>query len=341
MADQPTITLNSGASMPQLGFGVFKVPDDQATAAVLAAFQAGYRSIDTAAMYRNEEGVGAAIAQSGIPRDELFITTKLNNDGHGHDAALRAFEASRTRLGLDYVDLYLIHWPLPAQDRYVETWQAFEKLQRDGLARSIGVSNFAPAHLQRLFDETDVVPALNQVELHPVPDPGRAARLRRRARDRDRGLVADRPGRRAPDGSGRHLARREVRQDAGADRDPLAPSARQRRHPEVGHAVAHRREHRRLRLRTGRRRRHLDQRAEPRRAHRPGPGAIQPLTLAWSRILLGSGSCLIKRGFWSTRDHNPLLIKQDRRRGRRPPAAHRPVRRGPARSRRRSGRARR
>jgi 2,5-diketo-D-gluconate reductase A len=167
MADQPTITLNSGPSMPQLGLGVFKVPDDQATAAVLAAFEAGYRSIDTAAMYGNEQGVGKAIADSGIPRDELFITTKLNNDGHGHDEALRAFEASRTRLGLDYVDLYLIHWPLPAKDRYVATWQAFEKLQRDGLSRSIGVSNFAPAHLQRLFDETDVVPALNQIELHP------------------------------------------------------------------------------------------------------------------------------------------------------------------------------
>ncbi|HEY8827957.1 MAG TPA: aldo/keto reductase [Jatrophihabitantaceae bacterium] len=167
MADQPTITLNSGTAMPQLGFGVFKVPDDETAAAVSAAFEAGYRAIDTAAMYRNEGGVGKAIADSGIARDELFITTKLNNDGHGTDAALRAFEVSRTRLGLDYVDLYLIHWPLPAQDRYVQTWQAFEKLKRDGLARAIGVSNFKPAHLQRLFDETDVVPALNQVELHP------------------------------------------------------------------------------------------------------------------------------------------------------------------------------
>ena len=167
MADQPTITLNSGTAMPQLGFGVFQVPNDETAAAVTAAFEAGYRAIDTAAMYRNEGGVGKAIADSGIARDELFITTKLNNDGHGTDAALRAFEVSRTRLGLDYVDLYLIHWPLPAQDRYVQTWQAFEKLKRDGLARAIGVSNFKPAHLQRLFDETDVVPALNQVELHP------------------------------------------------------------------------------------------------------------------------------------------------------------------------------
>ncbi|MDQ2749707.1 MAG: aldo/keto reductase [Pseudonocardiales bacterium] len=167
MADQPTITLNNASAIPQLGFGVFQVPDGETTAAVSAAFQAGYRAIDTAAMYGNERGVGTAIAQSGIPRDELFITTKLDNDGHGTDAALRAFESSRSRLGLDYVDLYLIHWPLPAQDRYVDTWRAFEKLQRDGVVRTIGVSNFQPAHLQRLFDETDVVPAINQVELHP------------------------------------------------------------------------------------------------------------------------------------------------------------------------------
>ncbi len=167
MADQPTVRLNNGTAMPQLGFGVFQVPNEETAAAVSAALEVGYRAIDTAAMYRNEEGVAKAIADSGIPRDELFITTKLNNDGHGYDDALRAFEASRTRLGLDYVDLYLIHWPLPAKDRYVDTWRAFEKLQSDGLARSIGVSNFQPAHLQRLFDETDVVPALNQIELHP------------------------------------------------------------------------------------------------------------------------------------------------------------------------------
>jgi 2,5-diketo-D-gluconate reductase A len=167
MTDQPTVTLNSGAAMPQLGFGVFQVPNEQATDAVTEAFAAGYRSIDTAAMYRNEEGVGQAIAASGIPRDELFITTKLNNNAHGRDAALTAFEESRAKLGLEYVDLYLTHWPLPAKDRYVETWRALETLQKDGVVRSIGVSNFQPAHLQRLFDETDVVPALNQVELHP------------------------------------------------------------------------------------------------------------------------------------------------------------------------------
>jgi diketogulonate reductase-like aldo/keto reductase len=167
MADQPRLTLNTGDSVPQLGFGVFKVPLDETAKAVAEALRVGYRLIDTAAMYRNEEGVGQAIADSGIPRDELFITTKLNNDAHGHDNALRAFDESARKLGLDYLDLYLIHWPQPRQDKYVETWKAFEQLHRDGRARAIGVSNFHPHHLQRLLDEADVVPAVNQVELHP------------------------------------------------------------------------------------------------------------------------------------------------------------------------------
>ncbi len=167
MADVPVITLNSGRHMPQLGFGVFKVPLDETQRAVGAALEAGYRSIDTAAMYRNEEGVGAAIAASGLPRDQVFITTKLNNDAHGYDNALAAFEQSRAKLGLDVLDLYLIHWPMPAQNRYVETWQAMIKLRDDGLIRSIGVSNFQPAHLDRLVSETGVTPAVNQIELHP------------------------------------------------------------------------------------------------------------------------------------------------------------------------------
>jgi 2,5-diketo-D-gluconate reductase A len=167
MPEQPTVTLNNGVVMPQLGFGVWQVPDDEAFPAVATALEAGYRSIDTAAMYRNESGVGKAIAGSGIARDELFVTTKLNNDGHGRDVTLRAFEQSRKNLGLDYVDLYLIHWPLPAQDRYVETWQAFETLLRDGVVRAIGVSNFHTPHLQRVIDESGTVPAVNQIELHP------------------------------------------------------------------------------------------------------------------------------------------------------------------------------
>jgi 2,5-diketo-D-gluconate reductase A len=167
MTDQPTVTLNSGDRMPQLGFGVFQVPPAETEAAVTAALRAGYRSIDTAAMYRNEQGVGAAIAASGVDREDIFLTTKLNNNAHGYDQALAAFEASRLALGVEYVDLYLIHWPLPARNRYVETWEALLTLQADGRVRAAGVSNFQPAHLRRLVDETGGTPALNQIELHP------------------------------------------------------------------------------------------------------------------------------------------------------------------------------
>jgi diketogulonate reductase-like aldo/keto reductase len=167
MADVPVVTLNSGQQMPQLGFGVFKVPLDETERAVSTAFEAGYRSIDTAAMYGNEEGVGRALKASGIPRDELFVTTKLNNPAHRAGEAERAVDESLGKLGLDSVDLYLIHWPLPAADRYVETWNALAKICADGRITSIGVSNFQPAHLERLFAESDVVPAVNQVELHP------------------------------------------------------------------------------------------------------------------------------------------------------------------------------
>jgi diketogulonate reductase-like aldo/keto reductase len=164
----PRIRLNDGTVIPQLGLGVFQVPNEQVAEVVRYGFEAGYRSIDTAAGYRNEEGVGEAIASSGLPRDEVFVTTKLANSDHGYDAALRAFEESLKKLKLDYVDLYLIHWPLPGQDKYVDTWRAFEKLQEDGLARSIGVSNFLIPHLERLFDETDVPPSVNQIEIHPA-----------------------------------------------------------------------------------------------------------------------------------------------------------------------------
>lgn len=167
MPDQPFISLNNGTQIPQLGFGVFQVPPDETTTAVTRALAAGYRHIDTAAMYRNEQGVGRALAESDIPREQIFVTTKLDNTSHGYTEALRAAEASRVALGVEYVDLYLIHWPLPATDRYVETWTALEKLQADGLARAIGVSNFQPAHLDRLAAETGTPPALNQIELHP------------------------------------------------------------------------------------------------------------------------------------------------------------------------------
>jgi diketogulonate reductase-like aldo/keto reductase len=167
LSTAPHVTLNNGLAMPQLGFGVFLVPDDEAYAAVTRAIEAGYRSIDTAALYKNEEGTGRAIADSGIPREEVFVTTKVWNTDQGYDSTLRAFDISLDKLGMDYVDLYLIHWPAPARDRYVDTWKAFEKIYADGRAKAVGVSNFLPTHLERLFDETGLVPAVNQVELHP------------------------------------------------------------------------------------------------------------------------------------------------------------------------------
>jgi 2,5-diketo-D-gluconate reductase A len=163
----PEVTLNNGVPMPQLGFGVWQVPDEQAVEAVGLALRAGYRSIDTAALYRNEEGTGKALAASGLPREELFVTTKLANPDQGYDSALRAFDTSLGKLGLEYVDLYLIHWPLPARGTFVETWRALEKIYAEGRAKAIGVSNFTPAHLRRLLDETEIVPAVNQIELHP------------------------------------------------------------------------------------------------------------------------------------------------------------------------------
>lgn len=167
MTQVPNITLNNGTSMPQLGYGVFQVPPDQVVEPVAEALLCGYRSIDTAAVYGNEAGVGRAIAESGVPRKDLFVTTKLWNDRQGYDSTLTAFDESLARLGLDYVDLYLIHWPVPSQDRYVDTWKAMQRLHEEGRAKAIGVSNFQIPHLQRLLDETDVVPAVNQVELHP------------------------------------------------------------------------------------------------------------------------------------------------------------------------------
>jgi diketogulonate reductase-like aldo/keto reductase len=159
--------LNNGVEMPQLGFGVFLVPADAVVEPVRAALDVGYRLIDTAKLYGNEEGVGRAIRDSGIPRADIFVTTKVWNSDHGYDATLRAFDDSQKRLGLDVVDLYLIHWPSPQRNLYVETWRALERLYADGRVRAIGVSNFNVAHLQRLLDETTVVPAVNQVELHP------------------------------------------------------------------------------------------------------------------------------------------------------------------------------
>jgi 2,5-diketo-D-gluconate reductase A len=163
----PLLTQNDGRTIPQIGLGIYG-PDDAGTAdAVSTAIEVGYRMIDTAALYQNERGVGEGIRRSGLPREELYVTTKLADDSHGYDSALAAFDASLARLGLEYVDLYLIHWPLRGVDNYVETWKAFEKILSDGRAKSIGVSNFQPEHLERLAAETAVVPVSNQIELHP------------------------------------------------------------------------------------------------------------------------------------------------------------------------------
>lgn len=163
----PLSTPHGTVDIPSLGFGVWQVPDDEVRPAVAAALDAGYRHVDTARLYGNEEGVGAAVAASGLARDEVFVTTKVWNDDHGRDATLRAVDGSMRRLGLEVLDLLLIHWPVPAQDRYVETWQAFRELRDAGRVRVIGTSNFHAPHLQRLFDETGEWPAINQVELHP------------------------------------------------------------------------------------------------------------------------------------------------------------------------------
>ncbi|MGY1724853.1 aldo/keto reductase [Blastococcus sp. SYSU DS0533] len=164
----PTLALNNGVEIPQLGFGVYQVPPEETAETVAAALEVGYRHIDTAEMYGNEKGVGEAVARSGIDRGEIFVTSKLNNGFHRRDDALRAFDQTLADLGFDQLDLFLIHWPLPGIDvDYVETWKAMEEIYRDGRCRAIGVSNFKPHHLRRLFDETEVVPAVNQIEVHP------------------------------------------------------------------------------------------------------------------------------------------------------------------------------
>jgi diketogulonate reductase-like aldo/keto reductase len=163
----PVLDLNDGNKAPQLGFGVFQIPDGETADAVASALAAGYRSLDTAAIYKNEAGVRQGIERSGVARGDIFLTTKLWNAEQGFDSTLKAFDASLKKLGSDYVDMYLIHWPTPKRDLYVDTWKAFIRLREEGRIRSIGVSNFQPTHLDHLVKETGVVPVVNQIELHP------------------------------------------------------------------------------------------------------------------------------------------------------------------------------
>jgi len=163
----PTIQLNNGVEIPQLGFGVFKVPPEQTEGVTGTALEVGYRHVDTAQMYGNEAGVGRAVRAAGLARDEVFVTSKLDNPNHARDDALRSFDGTLAELGFDHVDLFLIHWPLPEVGDFVETWHAMEEIYRSGRARAIGVSNFQPHHLRRLLAAAEVVPAVNQVEVHP------------------------------------------------------------------------------------------------------------------------------------------------------------------------------
>ncbi len=178
----PSVDLHDGEQIPQLGFGVFQIPPADTAEAVTRALLTGYRHVDTASAYGNEGAVGQAIHAAGLEREDVYVTTKCFNDAHGYEQAKRALRESLDRLEMEHVDLYLIHWPVPAHDRYVETWRAFIEMQQEGLTRSIGVSNFQPAHLERIIAETGVAPVVNQVELHPrFQQPG----LRRGHADRD------------------------------------------------------------------------------------------------------------------------------------------------------------
>ncbi|WP_028649147.1 aldo/keto reductase [Nocardiopsis sp. CNT312] len=223
------VTLNNGRTMPQLGFGVFQISDEEAHAVVSTALEAGYRSIDTAKVYGNEAGVGRAVAESGIAREDLFVTTKLWNADQGFDTTLKAFEGSLDRLGLDYVDLYLIHWPTPERDLYVETWKAFERILSQGRAASIGVSNFNADHLDRLAAECETVPVLNQIEVHPY-----LTQEAMRAADAERGVLTEAW---SPLGQGKGLLDDPVLAGIGAEHGKSAAQVVLRWHLQSGNVV--------------------------------------------------------------------------------------------------------
>nr|WP_028035218.1 aldo/keto reductase [Chelativorans sp. J32] len=186
MMNQPHLTFSDGRSIPQIGLGVWRTPNDVAVTAVRTALEAGYRHIDTAKLYENEEGVGEGLRSSGVPREDVFLTTKVWNDDQGYDSTLRSLDESLKRLGTDYVDLYLIHWPSPFRGLYLDTWRALIKAKEEGLTRSIGVSNFDVEHLDRIISETGERPVLNQIELHP-----RFQQRRMRDAHKERGILTE------------------------------------------------------------------------------------------------------------------------------------------------------
>ena len=272
MTAPPAVPLSDGTEIPQLGFGVFQIAPEETAAAVTRALDVGYRHVDTAKAYENEAEVGEAVRAWD---DHVYVTTKCFNSDHGFDEAKAAFDASFERLGLDHVDLYLIHWPVPSQDRYVETWKAFVELQQSDRLVSIGVSNFQPEHLDRIIDETGVEPVINQIELHPYLQQAELRACARRARHRHRGVVPARPGRGAR-GAGRST---EIADAHGK----TAGQVVLRWHLQLGNVVFPKsanpdriaRELRRLRLRALRRRHGADRRPRPRPAHRPRPGHLR------------------------------------------------------------------
>ena len=242
MSGIPSVSLANGVAMPALGLGTSPMDDAEAESAVAAALRAGYRLIDTAENYGNESGVGRGIRSSGVDRDEVFVTTKLNKTWHGEAEARQAFANSAERLDIERIDLLLIHWPNPRQDRYVDAWRGLIQLFEEGKVRAIGVSNFKPAHLDRLLDGTGVAPHVNQIQLDP-----RHSRADERRYERSPGRADDRRTGSTP------------LEDAGADRPPMACPARTDPDPENGEAGSDGREHRRVRFRARRRR--------PARAH--------------------------------------------------------------------------
>jgi 2,5-diketo-D-gluconate reductase A len=229
MTAVPTLKMNDGNQIPQLGFGVFQIDPGETTEPVRIALEVGYRLIDTAQGYQNEEGVGEALRDSGIPREDVFVTTKLTNSKQGRDKTLAAFDDSMRKLRLEVLDLFLIHWPVPMADLYVETWKAFDELRREGRIRSIGVSNFTTEHLQRLFDETGVVPTVNQVELHP-----RFPQEELRAFHAEHGILTEAW---APLGQGRGLLDDPVLAELGRSKNKSPAQVVLRWHIQLGNIV--------------------------------------------------------------------------------------------------------